>query len=191
MALAGAAYRSAFSSSNRVCVCAGLTLGKLYAGWRGTVRQPATSTSNNRRVHLKTTPTVGRRCRDAQTAAKTSEAMFLLVRSLTPLRSPTQRSRQSSSFALPESGAELRRVRKSAGNSTAAMEFIFRKKMFMPVGRRPCRQAMSSFAPAGRNSFLRNDCRLSPDLSKLATKVLRTAFRQSHRAPRGFFFLSH
>jgi hypothetical protein len=26
-------------------------------------------------------------------------------------------------------------VRKRAGSSTAAMEFIFRKKMFMPVGR--------------------------------------------------------
>jgi hypothetical protein len=59
----------------------------------------------NNGAHSRTAPLVGRRCRDAQTAAKTSEAMFLLVRSLTHLLSPTLRSRQSSSFALPESGA--------------------------------------------------------------------------------------
>jgi hypothetical protein len=55
-------------------------------------------------AHPRTALVVGRRCRDAQTAAKMSEAMFLLVRSLMPLRSPTLRSWQSSSFALPESG---------------------------------------------------------------------------------------
>src|ERR1035438_605783 len=54
MALAGAAYRSAFSSNCRVWVCAGLTLGKLNAvRWRGdeagvdTVRQPAISASKS------------------------------------------------------------------------------------------------------------------------------------------------
>ena len=56
-------------------------------------------------AHPRTASVVGRRCRDAQTVARMSEAMFLLVRSLMSLHSPALRSRQSSSFALPESGA--------------------------------------------------------------------------------------
>ena len=119
-------------------MCAGLTLGKLNAVcWCGdAVRQPATSASNNNRAaQLDIALTVGRRCRDAQTAAKTSEAMFLPVRSLTSFRSPTPRPRQSGSFALPESESVSRCVHKSAGNKTEALELIFRKKMFMPVGR--------------------------------------------------------
>ena len=72
-------------------------------------------------------PMVGRRCRDAQTAAKRAKRRFACP-VLMPLRSPALRSRQSSSFALPESGAMCRCApqterRRSTGPGLYAFQF--------------------------------------------------------------------
>jgi hypothetical protein len=77
-------------------------------------------------AHPRTASVVGRRCRDVRTVARTSEAMFLLVRSLMPLHSPVLRSRQSSSFALPESAAISRCAREQPAKWSAGKSWMTR-----------------------------------------------------------------
>ena len=52
-------------------------------------------------AHLDTATEVGRRCRDAQTPARTIEATFALRLPLASVRNVAEKSGQSSSFALP------------------------------------------------------------------------------------------
>jgi len=109
-------------SSSRVYVCAGLTLGKLNAvGWRGTVRQPARSTSNNREAHL-----------DTATIAQTRRFVAQVSK---PAVSPTSKSagrgnhtvcgfvpqsgRDTADLEVCATGAVSRCARKSAGSSAA------------------------------------------------------------------------